>query len=631
MNNNNQKGRAMQTTAHRATPGIRQGRAEHNKAPGQWLNTMRSGLVLTLGLILTLGMQTAQAALTVTLTAPANNTAALAPASFTLNASASNPNGPPIKSVAFYANNTLLGTVAAPTGTGAITLPAQAAQAPIATSSTITYTWNWTNVPMGRYTVTAVVTDMRGATATSSPVTVVSDVPPTVNIAAPANNTVITAPATFTLTANASAPLGSIARVEFYATRTNNGGTTSTLIGTATTGTNGAYTITWPNIPWGTYSITAKATDNWGFSNTSSPLTVISNQPPTVSLTGPAANTVSVAPGSFTISAAAADIDGTIAKVDFYASNGQNNTLIGTATTGTNGAYTWNWTNVPVGKYTLTAVATDNYGAATTSGPLPVISDAPPRISITGPQNNSVSIAPASFTINTTATSQIGTIAKVDFYANNGQTNTLIGTVTAGTNGAYTYTWNNIPGGAYTLTAIATDNYGITGTSAPVNVVSDIPPAIGITSPRNNTTATAPANLAITANASSTTATVARVDFYASNGQTNTLIGTATGSNNTYSYTWNNIPAGAYTLTAIATDSYNITNTSSPVSITIKPGDVQAYYIHTDHLDTPREITDTNGNIVWQWDNQDPFGNNAPNENPSNQGQFSFNLRFPGQ
>ena len=34
---------------------------------------------------------------------------------------------------------------------------------------------------------------------------------------------------------------------------------------------------------------------------------------------------------------------------------------------------------------------------------------------------------------------------------------------------------------------------------------------------------------------------------------------------------------------------------------------------------------------MWQWDNTDPFGNNAANENPNGAGQFTFNLRFPGQ
>jgi RHS repeat-associated protein len=34
---------------------------------------------------------------------------------------------------------------------------------------------------------------------------------------------------------------------------------------------------------------------------------------------------------------------------------------------------------------------------------------------------------------------------------------------------------------------------------------------------------------------------------------------------------------------------------------------------------------------VWQYDNTDPFGNNTPNENPSNLGTFTFPLRFAGQ
>jgi RHS repeat-associated protein len=57
----------------------------------------------------------------------------------------------------------------------------------------------------------------------------------------------------------------------------------------------------------------------------------------------------------------------------------------------------------------------------------------------------------------------------------------------------------------------------------------------------------------------------------------------------------------------------------------------QAYYIHTDHLDTPRTITNGAGQVVWTWSNDDPFGYNAPNENPTGLGNFTCNLRFPGQ
>ncbi|MDD4964930.1 MAG: polymorphic toxin type 44 domain-containing protein [Gallionella sp.] len=58
---------------------------------------------------------------------------------------------------------------------------------------------------------------------------------------------------------------------------------------------------------------------------------------------------------------------------------------------------------------------------------------------------------------------------------------------------------------------------------------------------------------------------------------------------------------------------------------------LNTYYIHSDHLDSPRSITNTAGQEVWRWDNTDPFGNNIANENPANQGNFTFNLRFPGQ
>jgi len=55
------------------------------------------------------------------------------------------------------------------------------------------------------------------------------------------------------------------------------------------------------------------------------------------------------------------------------------------------------------------------------------------------------------------------------------------------------------------------------------------------------------------------------------------------------------------------------------------------YFIHTDHLDTPRTIANGAQQTVWRWDNDDAFGNNAPNENPSALGSFTCNLRFPGQ
>jgi RHS repeat-associated protein len=60
-------------------------------------------------------------------------------------------------------------------------------------------------------------------------------------------------------------------------------------------------------------------------------------------------------------------------------------------------------------------------------------------------------------------------------------------------------------------------------------------------------------------------------------------------------------------------------------------GGISVYYIHSDHLNTPKTITrSSDGAIVWRWD-QDPFGTAVPNQNPSGIGSFSYNPRFPGQ
>ena len=55
-----------------------------------------------------------------------------------------------------------------------------------------------------------------------------------------------------------------------------------------------------------------------------------------------------------------------------------------------------------------------------------------------------------------------------------------------------------------------------------------------------------------------------------------------------------------------------------------------AYFVHTDHLDTPRVVIDRNNVVRWRW-MAEPFGTTAPETNPSSLGSFTQNLRFPGQ
>lgn len=65
-----------------------------------------------------------------------------------------------------------------------------------------------------------------------------------------------------------------------------------------------------------------------------------------------------------------------------------------------------------------------------------------------------------------------------------------------------------------------------------------------------------------------------------------------------------------------------------PVAV-IENGDV--YFIHSDHLDTPRVVTNDSGVVIWRWVS-DPFGEALADGDPDGNSQdFTLNLRFPGQ
>jgi len=69
-------------------------------------------------------------------------------------------------------------------------------------------------------------------------------------------------------------------------------------------------------------------------------------------------------------------------------------------------------------------------------------------------------------------------------------------------------------------------------------------------------------------------------------------------------------------------------------NLALRPGSAgvaQMFFIHSDHLNTPRVITNSTGQAVWRLDQGEPFGNSLPDENPSGLGNFTCNLRLPGQ
>ena len=103
------------------------------------------------------------------------------------------------------------------------------------------------------------------------------------------------------------------------------------------------------------------------------------NQSPTASaITSPAATAVFVANGNIIITATAADPDNNLVKMEFY----QGTTKLGETTGGS--PYTFTWTNVPAGTYSITAKAIDAGGLSFSSTALNIVVPAEPGWSLSG-------------------------------------------------------------------------------------------------------------------------------------------------------------------------------------------------------------------------------------------------------
>jgi hypothetical protein len=202
------------------------------------------------------------------------------------------------------------------------------------------------------------IVDANGVPSVARMVTVALDTAPTVTLDQPANGAAFTAPATVDLAASAADGDGSVAKVEFFNGTTKLGEDTSA-----------PYGFSWTGVGAGTYTLTARATDNLGARTTSTAATITvtsaSNTPPTVRITSPADGASFPQKPTITIAATAADPGGAVTKVEFR----DGSTLLGQDTTA---PYSFTWRNVPSGNHVLTARATDDGGAATTSGPVTI-------------------------------------------------------------------------------------------------------------------------------------------------------------------------------------------------------------------------------------------------------------------
>jgi glucose/arabinose dehydrogenase len=185
----------------------------------------------------------------------------------------------------------------------------------------------------------------------------------------------------------------------------------------------------------------------------------VGNQAPAVAITSPTNNQAFTSPANVTIVASANDSDGSVTNVAFF----DGGVLVG----GTNNPPYSITANLAIGSHPLTAVATDNLGLSTTSSIVNVtvsVVNIPPSVTITNPPAGAVLSSSANFTINASANDSDGSVTNVQFFD---------GAVSLGNDSTSPHSVSvRLAIGSHTLTAVASDNLGVTTTSLPIQMTS---------------------------------------------------------------------------------------------------------------------------------------------------------------
>lgn len=276
------------------------------------------------------------------------------------------------------------------------------------------------------------------------------------------------------------------------------------------------------------------------------------NVNPVINITSPAHNSSYTTLATINIDATAADSDGTIDRVDFYA----NGVLIGFDNVS---PYSVSWTIPAFATYVISAITVDNDGGtATDSIQIVAAGNPPPVVTITSPSNGANYASLSNINIAATATDADG-VQSVTFYRDG----ILIGTDNTP---PYDVNWSIPAYASYVITAEAQDLLGAIATTSiqiSATALPNIPPTTSVVNPVDGDAYLTPQTIVISANAADSDGSIASVEFY----QNNNLIGTVGSA--PYSVSWTIPSVGSFQLATRAIDDDGDAVYSSPVNIVV--------------------------------------------------------------
>lgn len=253
------------------------------------------------------------------------------------------------------------------------------------------FTASWTPSVPGRYQFVTIAFDDKSNAVASAPVAInVTGGFPTIAIATPATGITVIQGTTVPITVQARGADGGIASLRniqlLVDGQVNDSLPKNPMNVDPPPPLTEPFIFNWQsNVAIGAHRLSARVTDTNSISITSSDIVVnvVPNQPPTVSISEPAAG-ASFAPNTpVRIRAAAADPDGTVANVEFFVNGAALGAPVRTP------PFEVTWTPTTAGPYTLTAKVIDNAGAIVNSTTVSVTVDAPAQ-AVEGPSTSNV-------------------------------------------------------------------------------------------------------------------------------------------------------------------------------------------------------------------------------------------------
>lgn len=197
--------------------------------------------------------------------------------------------------------------------------------------------------------------------------------------------------------------------------------------------------------------------------------------------------------------------------------------------------------------------------------------NAAPTVNITSPANGEVLTPGSTLVIKANASDPENDLDRVVFYGMNasGVRFTLDTAFAA----PYECVVNKVPAGSYTLEAIAFDVEGKMSEKSAVSITVMKPaiPVVKITSPNNGDVLVAGTDLTIKANASAaTSSTIEKVEFFGASKNNGVNYSLCTDIDAPYECVVNKVPAGNFTLKAVATDNQGKVSDTSYVDIIVE-------------------------------------------------------------